>query len=134
MVFLAPLANKTTLAKKHRGSYDFATDSKYLVVSWLDNKFVTCATNYVTCNPVSTAQRWSNSAKKLVDVPMSKPFEDCNKQMSGVDLFDQFVSTYRVRIRSKKWWWPFFAWAVNASMANAWNLSRTVQKQKKLVC
>ena len=50
--------------------------------------------------------------------------------MGGVDLFDQFVSTHRVRIRSKEWWWPFFAWTVNTSMANAWNLFRTVQKQK----
>ena len=49
--------------------------------------------------------------------------------MSGVDLFDQFVSTYWVRIRSKKWWWSFFAWAANVSMANAWNLFRTLQKQ-----
>ena len=37
---------------------------------------------------------------------------------------------YRVRIRSEKWWWLFFAWAVNALIANAWNLFRTVQKQK----
>ena len=50
--------------------------------------------------------------------------------MGDVDLLDQFVSTYRVRIRSKKWWWPVFTWAVNASMENAWNLFRTVQKQK----
>ena len=61
---------------------------------------------------------------------MPKPFEGYNKQMGGVDLFDQFVSTYRVCIRSKKWWWSFLAWAVNASIANAWNLFRTVQKQK----
>ena len=107
----ALVANKTTLAKKPKGSYDFAT-------------------NYVTCNPVSTAQRWSKSAKKWADVPTPKPFEDYNKQMGGVDLFDQFVSIYTVRIRSKKWWWPFFAWVVNASMANVWNLFRTVQKQK----
>ena len=52
-----PVANKITLAKKPIGSYDFATDGKNLVVSCLDNKVVTCATNYVTCNPVSTAQR-----------------------------------------------------------------------------
>ena len=50
--------------------------------------------------------------------------------MGCVNLFDQFLSTYRVRISSKKWWWPFFAWSVNASMANAWNLFCTVQKQK----
>ena len=61
---------------------------------------------------------------------MPKGFEGYNKQMGGVDLFDQFVSTYRVRIRSRKWWWSFLAWAVNASIANAWNLFRTVQKQK----
>ena len=126
----APVANKTTLAKKPRGSYDFATDGKNLVVSRLDNKVVTCATNYVTCNPVSTAQQWSKSAKKRVDVPVPKPFEDYNKQIGGVDLFDQFVSTYIVRIRSKKWRWPFFAWVANASMANAWNLFCTVQKPK----
>ena len=125
-----PVANKTTLAKKLRGSYDFATDGKNLVVYWLDNKVITCATNYVTCNLVSAAQRWSKSAKKLVGVPMLKPFEDYNKHIGGVDLFDQFVSTYRVRIRSKRWWWPFFAWAVNVSMENAWNLFRTVKKQK----
>ena len=34
----APVANKTTLAKKPRGSYDFATDGKNLVVPWLDTK------------------------------------------------------------------------------------------------
>ena len=50
--------------------------------------------------------------------------------MGGVDLFNQFVSTYRVCIRSKKWWWHFLAWAVNASMTNTWNLFHTVQKQK----
>ena len=61
---------------------------------------------------------------------MPKHFKDCNKQIGSVDLFDQFVSTYIVRIRSKKWWCPFFAWAVNACLANAWNLFRTVQKQK----
>ena len=74
----APVANKTTLAKNPRGSYDFATDGKNLVESWLDNKVVTCSTNCVTCNSVSTAQRWPKSAKKRV-VPMPKPFEDYSK-------------------------------------------------------
>ena len=123
-----PVANKTTLVKKPRGSYDFATDSKNLVVSWLDNKVVTCAANDVTRNLVSTAQRWSKSAKKRIDVPMPKLFEDYNKHMGDVVLFDQFVSTYRVCIRSKKWWWAFFTLAANASMANALNIFCTVQK------
>ena len=69
-----PVVNKTILAKKPRGSYYFATDGKNLVVSWLDNKVVPCVTNYVTCNRVSTNQRWSKSAKKRVDLPMPKTF------------------------------------------------------------
>ena len=72
----APVANKTTLAKKPGGSYDFVTDGKKLVVSWLDNKVVTCATNYVICNPVNIDQRWSKSAKKRDDVPVPKPFQN----------------------------------------------------------
>ena len=127
---VATVPNKTTLAKNPRGSYDFDTDGKNAVVSWLDNKVVNCATNYVTFNSVSTAQWWSNSHKKGVDVPIPKFFEDYNKQMGGVDLFDQFVSTYRIRIRSKKWWRPFFAWLVNTSVANVWNLFCTLHRQK----
>ena len=85
----APVADKITLAKKPRRSYNFATDGKNLVVSWLDIKVVTCATNYVTCNPVSTAQRWSKSVKKRVDIPMPKPLEDYNGKC--VEPFSYFT-------------------------------------------
>ena len=68
----ATIPNKTTLAQKPRGSYDFDTDGKNMVMSWLDNKVVTCATIYVTSNPVSTAQWWSKSVKKVVGVPIPK--------------------------------------------------------------
>ena len=34
------------------------------------------------------------------------------------------VATYRVRIRSKKCWWPFVAWTLNTAMTNVWLLFR----------
>ena len=37
---VAPVANKTTLAKKPRGSYDFPTNGKNLVMSWLITKLL----------------------------------------------------------------------------------------------
>ena len=55
---------------------------------------------------------------------MQNPFQEYNANMGGVDLFDQFVSTYCVRILSKKWWWPFLAWSINATAVTVWRLFR----------
>ena len=37
---------------------------------------------------------------------------------------DQNISTYRINIRSKKWWWPLFAYMPDVAMQNAWLLYR----------
>ncbi len=42
--------------------------------------------------------------------------------MGGVDLFDQSVANYRIRIRSKKWWWSLFSWVLSASVVNGWRV------------
>ena len=55
-----------------------------------------------------------------------KSFQNYNANMGGVDLFDQFVSTYCVRICSKKCWSPFFARSINATAVNAWRLFRKI--------
>ena len=64
--------------------------------------------------------------RKKINVPMRHALMLYNQKMGGVDLFDQFVATYRARIRSKKWWWPFFAWSLNAAMTNAWLLYKKI--------
>ena len=59
---------------------------------------------------------------------MPNSFKNYNANMGGVDLFDQFVSIYRVRIRSRKWWWPFFGWSTNATAVNAWRLFHKIYR------
>ena len=44
--------------------------------------------------------------------------------MGGVDRLDQNVSVYRVKLRSKKWWWPLFSYALDVSLQNVWILYR----------
>ena len=44
--------------------------------------------------------------------------------MGGVDRLDQNMSYYRVGIRSKKWYFQLIAFAIDASMQNAWQLYR----------
>ena len=69
-----PVASKTKLTKKIRGSYYFVTLCINLAVPSTDNKVVTCATTYVTLNLVSTAEWWSHSVKRRVDEPILKTF------------------------------------------------------------
>ena len=46
--------------------------------------------------------------------------------MGRVDLFDQFVSTCRVRIFSKKGCWSFYAWSINTTVVTARRLLRKI--------
>ena len=53
--------------------------------------------------------------------------------MERVDLFDQQVAAYRVRIDQKKCWWSLFAWSINAQVVNAWRLSRRSSPHLRLL-
>lgn len=45
--------------------------------------------------------------------------------MGGTDLMNQDINRYRVSIRGKKWWWSVFTWFLDASITNAWRISRS---------
>ncbi|GBP70317.1 Chimeric ERCC6-PGBD3 protein [Eumeta japonica] len=47
-----------------------------------------------------------------------------NKYMGGVDRFDENVDSMRVALRGKKWWFPLFAFGLDASCQNAWLIKR----------
>ena len=118
----APLKKKAALQKETRETFDYTSDGNNLLVAQRDNKVVIVATNYLSLNPVSSTKCWSKAEKKHVDVPMPNPFKEYNENMGVVDLCDQFMSNYRVRIRSKKWWQPFFVCSINATAVNGWIL------------
>lgn len=46
--------------------------------------------------------------------------------MGGVDLHDLQVSRYHCTIRSKKWWWPIYAWTLHSAVVNSWLFHRDV--------
>ncbi len=94
------------------------------LVKWKDNKTVTVTSNKLRSYPFQKAKRWNRSSKKEIDVDMPNSIHIYNQHMGGVDLFDQQVAAYRIRIRSKKWWWSLFAWNVNAQVVNAWRVYR----------
>ncbi|KAH9643088.1 hypothetical protein HF086_008973 [Spodoptera exigua] len=47
-----------------------------------------------------------------------------NKYMGGVDRFEENVDSMRVALRGKKWWFPLFAFGLDAACQNAWLIKR----------
>ena len=47
-----------------------------------------------------------------------------NKFMGGVDLNDMLLSHYRIRLCSKKWYWPIILYCIKLAVTNDWLLYR----------
>lgn len=120
----APLQKKIIIEKKNRGHIEEAFSDEISLVKWKDNKVVSVASNKLRSFPLQKTNRWNRILKKYVEVNMPNSIHHYNRRMGGVDLFDQQVAAYRIRIRSKKWWWSLFAWNINAQAVNAWMLFR----------
>lgn len=51
-----------------------------------------------------------------------------NQTMGRVDRTDQNVGTYRIGIRSKKWWFPIFSYCLDLTIQQVWHLYRSTDK------
>ena len=82
------------------------------------------ASNCHGVEPVGSAQRWSSLEKKRIEIPQPFLIGQYNRNMGGVDRMDQNIAVYRISIRSRKWWWPLFAYLIDVAMQNAWLIYR----------
>lgn len=121
-----PLVTKKTMQKKIRGTYVSAIDKDHgiIIVKWADNNVVTAASNCYGLNPIGHVKRYSQSEKKYISVDRPALIGRYNTNMGGTDLMDEGISTYRISIRSKKWWWSIFTWLIDAAIFNSWILYR----------
>ena len=94
------------------------------IVGWKDNKSVRVASNCDSIEPISSVQRWNKETRCKVSVPQPHMIDQYNKGMGGVDRADQNIATYRIAIKTKKWWWALFVWIPDMVMQNSWILYR----------
>ncbi|XP_046665859.1 piggyBac transposable element-derived protein 3-like [Homalodisca vitripennis] len=129
----APLKEATVLKKESRGSYDQLTEQKtgITLVRYNDNNVVTVASTRCGVQPMGKAKRWCRVAKRQVDVQQPACIINYNTYMGGVDQLDQNISTYRIGIRNRKWYWALLAYLLNATMNNAWQLYRLTPKGRE---
>jgi len=50
--------------------------------------------------------------------------------MGGIDLHDNGIANYRIRVKGKKWWWPLFTNAVDSAVVNSWKFYNLVNGEK----
>ncbi|KAL8575850.1 hypothetical protein ACOMHN_014855 [Nucella lapillus] len=126
-----PMRDATQFKKEDRGALDFRHDrgSNILVVQWNDNSVVTVATNCDRVMLLARVRRWARAQRQFVQIEQPDLIKVYNATMGGVDRADQNINTYRITMRTKKWWWPFFAHALELVMQNAWLLYRRTDAQ-----
>ena len=122
------------LAKAERGQYDYrcSRDGNIVVCSWMDNSVATMASTNHGVFPLQRVRRWSSKEMNRILVDQSAMFKAYNKGIGGVDRMDQNVGAYRISMRTKKWWWPFFAFLADCALQNAWLLYRTSPAHKRI--
>ena len=85
------------------------------------------ASNCHGVEPIGSVKRWSKAAGTMIDVPQPHLINKYNKNMGGVDRMDQNIGAYRISIRSRKWWWPLFAYLLDVAMQNAQLIYRLME-------
>ena len=92
---------------------------------------VSAASNYYGVNPVQTTERRvKNEKNKSIDQPFL--LKMYNKGMGGVDVCDKLLSSYRPRLRSKKWWWNLFANSINLSIVAAFKFYCVINNKSNI--
>ena len=104
-------------------------------MTWNDNNQVTLVTNLKDKNlfEMGSCKRGKRKERKRADVPQPNLISSIIKKMGGVDLFDIMRGLYRIRIRSRKRYWPYFRFGLNGSIVNLWLLYRFVHKKVSLL-
>ena len=123
--------SKKDAVKKTRGEKEIYYSKDKVLVMWKDGKPVYVASNKFSAEDNEPARRWSRTDKKYVAIDRPAVIDMYNKHMGGVDLLDSMVSLYRIPIRKRKWWFPFYTWALSVSAVNAWRLMQRVKGYDK---
>ncbi|KAK9737095.1 Transposase IS4 [Popillia japonica] len=97
-----PIKSGKQLLKGNRGDFDCAVDtnSSVLVVRWNDNSAVTVATNNGVVHPLVSVKRYNRKMKKELSVPQPNVIHEYNRNMGGVDLLDNGVANYRIKLHN----------------------------------
>jgi hypothetical protein len=96
-----------------------------VICAWYDNRRVLTISNFLGKDPVSNCKRYDRK-KETVSVPCPASVELYNKFMGGVDKADMFLSLYRTKHRSRKWYHRIAFHLISLAAVNAFVMYREI--------
>jgi hypothetical protein len=126
------LMKKKLKLKKHEIAA-YRKDNEMLALAWKDKRTVVMLSTWHSNN----TQQLRRKIKYNVEEQLQKPIVICdyNKHMGGVDVADQYISSYSFIRKSKKWWHKMFFWLLEVAVVNSfilYNLSAASNQKPKL--
>ncbi|CAH1990479.1 unnamed protein product [Acanthoscelides obtectus] len=127
-----PLVEPKIMSKRERGAYDCAYDknNKISMVRWNDNSIVTICSNVYSVEPINQVRRYNRKEKREIHVQEPNVIARYNRCMGGVDLHDNGIANYRIRVMGNIWWWPIFCNSIDSIIVNCWKLYNSVYQNK----
>jgi hypothetical protein len=103
-----------------------------LALEWKDKRTVVMLSTWHN----NSTQKSRRKIKNNVEEQFQKPIVICdyNKHMGGVDVSDQYISSYSFIRKSKKWWRKMFFWLLEVAVVNSfilYNLSAASNQKPK---
>lgn len=108
----------------------YRKNNRYSVILWKDKNEVTMlSTLYDNSTQIVKRTKKQGVAEEIV-----KPTTVCkyNESMGGVDLADQYISSYGFTRKSLKWWRKVFFWLQEAAIVNAYLLYNMTAGQQQI--
>lgn len=121
------MPKKGAFKKKEKYAHEFATTKSVMVMKYKDNNVVSLASNFDN-DSIGSKKRYSVESKCHIAVAQPSVVHNYNQHMGGVDQLDQWVASYRTRMRQKKWWWPIFIYFFDVAVVNSWLLWKKQSK------
>lgn len=108
--------------KEVRGSYDFkiSKEEDIVIVRWHDNGPVNMVSTVVGLGNITIVKRWSEAAKKHVNIGCPQVIAECNQIMGGVDKLDFLMTFYPLKAKTKKWPVRVITHFICFAVCNSW--------------
>jgi hypothetical protein len=107
-----------------------------LLVRCHDNSIVTLVSNCHSVSPIGKVEQVGSIERRKGKIQVDCPtvVMKYTKYMGGIDRFDENIDSLRVNLRGKKWWFPLFAFGLDAACHNAWYAYKQITSKSMTYC